>query len=112
LNPPKVHTLDSITLDHLWAENKWSKPLIKIDVEGAEDKVMLGAVNMLQSSNPTLVMEYMLPVNNSGDTSHGKAVSMLNSLGYQSYCINNKGILELVENIEYYMRHVDLHSDN
>lgn len=49
--PEKVE-IEAITLDKLILDNNLNPAIIKIDVEGAEDKVIAGAENTLHQHSP------------------------------------------------------------
>jgi FkbM family methyltransferase len=53
----RVHRVPTVRLDD-WAEGRERINLIKIDVEGAEERVLAGAQEMLARHRPILVTEY------------------------------------------------------
>ena len=58
-NPDKktIMTVPSITLDSFFQEKKLKPDIVKIDVEGAEIKVLRGMKNLLKDSAPKLFVE-------------------------------------------------------
>jgi len=71
-----------------------SVKLIKIDVEGAEQLVVLGAANLIAQHHPDLIIEitdqYLKPF---GHSARGLSDSLC-SLGYRMYKITPKGLIE------------------
>ncbi len=91
----KKVTVRAVTLDE-YAKTHRSPSLIKIDVEGAEEKVIRGARRMLQEKNPIVIIE----VWEKNNDLHKKAIRELYSLGYQSYRITSEGDMTLFENMD------------
>lgn len=90
--------VQAITLDN-YCDSHLKPNFLKIDVEGAESRVIEGGAKALTEGNPTIAMEVWKRV--SGDnTSHLKAIEILYDLGYKSYKINNEGELEFIEKID------------
>jgi len=86
--------IESMTLDNY--VNTHSKPtVIKMDVEGAESKVIEGGLKILKNTNPIIAME--VHGMNSGVKSSIRAVEGLYDLGYKSYEITEKSKLKPVE---------------
>ncbi len=102
--------IPALTLDSIFAEGN-TPNLIKIDVEGAEGSVILGAKNVLQEAHPIVIMEYLTAAQYNND-SHVAATQLLTSLGYQSHYIQENGGLVKVETIDAYLKEVNLDSDN
>ena len=74
---PKTAVVTCRRLDSVIAEMRLPPPdVIKIDVEGAEDLVLLGATECLSNTRPKIVMELH------GVTSARAAFARLSSLGY------------------------------
>ncbi len=87
----------AFTLDEYCKSNHILPDFIKIDVEGAEQYVIEGAIDILTSHNLTLSLEILKsPLPNE---SHLRAVEILYSLGYKSYFIKENGELELKEKL-------------
>ena len=108
--PPKESIVKGLTLDSFLEKNNVRPSLIKIDVEGAEHQVIGGAVKHLQQFKPMIVMEYLS--SNRGNRPHVQAAQSLLALGYEQYCIDAKGGLSAVENVEHHLRAQQLDSDN
>lgn len=107
--PQKVIVKSEILDQFLELENL-SPRIIKIDVEGAEYKVIKGGLNFLKNSSTFVVMEYLS--DNRGNDEHIKAEQLLLNMGYTTHIINEKGLLESVENISNYLQDNNLESDN
>lgn len=85
----KTETLDAHIRTH-------TKPtVLKIDVEGAEEQVLIGATRFLSENAPIVAME-IWGANNGGDISM-RAVERLRGFGYVSYRIDSEGDLESIE---------------
>jgi FkbM family methyltransferase len=86
--PVKTTTLD------IYTQNHTQPTFIKIDVEGAEESVIRGAIKLLSSNAPIIALE-VWGKNNGGDISM-KAVDLLRTLGYKSFSIDKQGNLDAV----------------
>jgi hypothetical protein len=100
---PKKQEVQAITIDLLVIQEKIMPNIIKIDVEGAEYKVIEGAAQFLQSNSPKIAMEYVAP--HRGNKEHTKAHHLL-------YLIDKDGYLQNVANINAYLEDEELESDN
>ena len=69
-------------LDSLF-KNKKNIKLIKIDVEGKELQVLLGAKNILLSNRPIILFEHHLQ--NFDEKGNSKCISFLSTMGYKTY---------------------------
>lgn len=69
-------------LDSLF-KNKKNIQLIKIDVEGKELQVLLGAKNILLSNRPIILFEHHLQ--NFDEKGNSKCISFLSTMGYKTY---------------------------
>ena len=69
-------------LDSLF-KNKKDIHLIKIDVEGKELEVLLGAKNILFNNRPIILFEHHLQ--NFDENGNSKCISFLSSMGYKTY---------------------------
>lgn len=85
--------VETITLND-YIKNHSKPTIIKIDVEGAESKVIEGGKEFLKNNSPIISME-VWDKNNGGEISM-KAVEKLRELGYQTYFINLAGDLEKI----------------
>ena len=108
-SPPKKVTIAATTIDKI-CNNGFLPKIIKIDVEGAELEVIKGGEDILKQHSPTLVMEYL--TSERQNAAHRKASELLQSWGYSSYRIDEKGNLEKVVDIDGYLKKEDLESDN
>ncbi|MGK2946971.1 MAG: FkbM family methyltransferase [Acidimicrobiales bacterium] len=56
----RVLQVDGVTLDELWRRiGRPTVPLVKIDVEGAEPRVLAGAVELVDACRPVLTVEVL-----------------------------------------------------
>lgn len=106
--PEKV-TVNARTIDQVLKEEHFRPDIIKIDVEGAEDKVIAGATDCLQHETQ-VVMEYLPPRRD--NKAHQTAASMLLVAGYQAYIINREGKCEAVADIDAHLEANNTESDN
>ena len=107
---PEATEIEAITINQLILQHKITPQIIKIDVEGAEDKVIAGAQEALQTIHPFIVLEYLEPSRQ--NEAHRKAAKLLQLTDYQAYSIDEKGELVLCEDIESYLAAQQLDSDN
>lgn len=86
---PDDATLESVpsaTIDHLVTQNAVHEPkLIKIDVEGAEFQVIQGAVQVLESCSPTVIVEVRR------GTTMESVTSLMNSMRYMGVELRSTG---------------------
>ena len=97
-------------LDDLIKGNKNKIDFIKLDVEGAEHKVLIGAENLIKSDQPTISLEYVHT--SRSNKAHRAAGDYLIKLGYQSYLILDSGDVEIVEDLDRSLDNRHLESDN
>lgn len=107
---PEAIEIEAVTINQLVLQHKISPKIIKIDVEGAEDKVIAGAQEALQVIHPFIVLEYLEPSRQ--NEAHRKAAKLLQLAGYQAHSIDEKGELVLCKDIESYLAAQQLDSDN
>jgi FkbM family methyltransferase len=105
--PPVAHRIPTQTLDALLARHQLQPSLIKIDVEGAEPRVIRGGANYLQAHHPVIVMEY-LP----GSLPHQEAAGQLLAWGYAAYTLTPEGMTVVIGDPEAYLKDQGLDSDN
>ncbi|SNC66076.1 methyltransferase, FkbM family [Hymenobacter gelipurpurascens] len=76
-------------IDDVLATTNREPAVIKIDVEGAELKVIGGAADSLRRLRPFVVMEYLEPKRHNAE--HQKAVTLLQELGYAAHSLDAAG---------------------
>jgi FkbM family methyltransferase len=101
--------METTTIDTITGSD-FKPNYIKIDVEGAENKVIKGGVNFLKENNPIIIMEYISKTR--GNANHQSAVIQMQNLNYKTYTINSLGSLEDVGDLDTYLIHNNLESDN
>ena len=110
-NPPRPVNVPSIALDDFIIRHQLQPRIIKIDVEGAEDQVVQGMQNFLNSySDCAIVMEYLGTQRH--NQAHQEAIKLLKEWGYQSFIIDSRGLLEPVADLNGYFDEKHLESDN
>jgi FkbM family methyltransferase len=81
-----VKTLDEIVKDNSGID------LIKIDVEGSEYQVILGALNTIKNFKPTIVVELLRKWMRPFESSPQMVLDHLSSLGYSCFAVSNDSI--------------------
>lgn len=84
--------------------------VIKIDVEGAELKVITGGMPYFRNNDPVIAMEYLAP--GRGNEAHREALALLRQNSYQTYVPDADGLLQEVANPEQHLEQHKLESDN
>ncbi len=107
---PNEINIQSIILDDFLSDEKVYPKIFKIDVEGAENKVINGLSNYLTKNAPFVVIEYLSEER--GNKEHQEAVNKLNSMGYFSFVIDKTGKLRKLESASKYLEGNNLESDN
>lgn len=107
---PKEVNIKSIMLDDFLSDKKLNPKIIKIDVEGAELKVIKGFKKHLLEHTPLIVIEYLS--DERGNTAHIEAEKLLESLGFQPHIIDRRGSLQSVKSISSFFKEKGLDSDN
>ena len=78
----------AVCLDDLLAERQWlTVSLVKIDVQGAEERVLLGAQQLLDKFHPALFIEIDDPILRSMGSSAERILHHLSVLGYRTHRI-------------------------
>ncbi|MFI5134252.1 MAG: FkbM family methyltransferase [Chitinophagales bacterium] len=101
----EAHTLDSIV-----RQSGIVPSAIKIDVEGAEDKVIGGGRETLTKYSPIVIMEFLS--HESRNLPHRIAHDLLLSFGYSSFSIQDDGSLRSCANVLEQLKEKNLDSDN
>ncbi|TVR89106.1 MAG: FkbM family methyltransferase [Saprospirales bacterium] len=107
---PVEANVQAVTLDFFVRSHSIIPTTIKIDVEGAEYKVLSGSKNVLAKHSPTIAMEYLSPRRN--NQNHVLANNLLLDLGYSAHIIDSKGLLQKTRDLDEHMRTSGLESDN
>ena len=107
---PKKVDVKSIILDDILSQNNLTPKMIKIDVEGAELKVINGMKKHIKKERPIIVMEYLS--NNRNNDIHIQAERYLLSENYISHLIDKSGHLLKAQNISQYLTENNMESDN
>lgn len=100
------------TIDHFCNQKHITPDFIKIDVEGAEDKVVEGAASLLAAHNTVVSVEYIRPKNDTGSSAHQRAFDKLVSLGKKPHLIDTHGQLFSVSNMDDYFSKSSSDSEN
>lgn len=106
----KTNTVPILVLDELIRSEKIEKALLKIDVEGGESSVLRGLQSALKEKNLIIAMEYLLPKKER--TLHQESADILFKNDFKSHVITADGNLESIDDIDIYLRHSGIHSDN
>jgi FkbM family methyltransferase len=90
-NPDKknIMTVPSITLDSFFQEKKLKPDIVKIDVEGAEIKVLRGMRNLLKDSAPKLFVEVHPLTMPDYQSCVEEVINLIMSNGYEVFEIEN-----------------------
>ncbi len=107
---PKEVNVKSIMLDDFLSDKKSNPKLIKIDVEGAELKVIKGFKKHLSEMSPLVVIEYLS--DERGNTAHVEAEKLLGSLGFQPHIIDSTGNLQHLKSVSSFFKEKGIDSDN
>ncbi len=107
---PRKVIVEAVTLDAYFAKEGTTPAVVKIDVEGAEERVVAGMKQLLQQSSPMVVMEYWGPER--PHLGHRKATEVFISLGYVPHFLNESGDPVLCENPDTYLSSLEEESDN
>ena len=107
---PKEIQINSICIDIFFTQNEIQPKVIKIDVEGAEDRVIRGMKSHLEVHSPFIVLEYLS--SQRGNNSHKEAEALLIKLGYQPHQITKMGDLLSLPSVSAYLEKYKMESDN
>ncbi len=109
-NAPTEVRVGSTQLDAFVAERGLGPDIVKIDVEGAEFRVINGFREYLSSHSPYVVMEYVSEAR--GNAEHANAERLLLSLGYRAYLIDERGHFRQTQDVREHIRASGEESDN
>jgi FkbM family methyltransferase len=109
-HPPQAVKVNSVLLDAFLEGEGFRPELIKIDVEGAEERVLLGAKEFLNNNSPHVVMEYVC--DQRGNAAHQRAEEWLREWGFAPHILSKKGRPEACADVRGYLRETGLESDN
>lgn len=107
---PREVMVEAIVMDEFADSHRITPKIVKIDVEGAEFKVISGLKRMLGDHSPIMVIEFLSEAR--GNEEHLKARQLLLENGYHSYSISQNGSLSPVSDIEAYLKDQKVDSDN
>lgn len=108
---PVVNRVQTQTGDIFLKQHNITPSFIKIDVEGAEEKVISGLQEYLSASNPFVIMEFANNIR--GNKPHISAENILQQLGYHAHCITNDGeMIKIKGGTSAYVEELRLVSDN
>ena len=109
-NVPGKIAVKATSLDAFIAENNITPAMIKIDVEGAEVKVIRGGLHYFRENNPLVIMEYLQPSRQNHQ--HRQAAQLMYDSGFESFTISDDGSLQKCSDIDGWLREQHLDSDN
>ena len=107
---PKKIQIEAINVGNFFQESDTHPSIIKIDVEGAEEKVMKGLSTYLEQHAPVIIMEYLSAER--GNEAHQKAIAILAQCQYKIFTLNNEGQLDPCLDPEAYLNKHNSDSDN
>lgn len=107
---PKEVQIEAVVLGEVLKAELLVPKIIKIDVEGAEFKVISGLQEFLKWQSPAIVMEYLS--NERGNEPHREAEKLLKKFQYKAYLIAQSGDLQPIQNVSSYLSDTDMESDN
>jgi len=91
--------VEGITLDSFCASEGIVPNYIKIDVEGAEEKVLIGASKLLKEHSPIVLLEvWFKPFTEN----YERSIDILNSYGYKMFAIDDEGGLNKIQSLIQY----------
>lgn len=108
--PPQVVEVKTTTLDRVVNYTEWGPQFIKMDVEGAEELVILGGQDTIARFKPAIAMEYL--AGKGADSSYKRAVEAMKKAGYQCCILQNNGAPKPCDDIDKFLTDNNLDSDN
>jgi FkbM family methyltransferase len=96
--------VEAITLDFFCSSEKIVPNYIKIDVEGAEEKVLVGASELLTENSPIILLEvWFKPFTEN----YKRSIDILNTYGYKMFAIDDEGEIDEIKNLIGYFDYLD-----
>jgi FkbM family methyltransferase len=105
-----VSKVESITMDSFCAKEKIPSAIVKIDAEGAEYDILLGADIFLSSQGTVIIMEFLSEERS--NENHRHAAAFLKQKGYGLFVINQHGHLLDCADPGTWLRENRMSSDN
>ena len=97
-------------LDDLWPRGTPPPDIVKVDVEGAEDRVIRGMSTLLSGRAPAIILEFLC---DERDNAHHRiAEDLLRSAGYHPHRIDAAGGTVSLPSVTEYLRATGAESDN
>jgi len=109
-NKPRETKIETIPLSKFIEQHQLEPKIIKIDVEGAEFKVIKGLENFINNNDTIIVMEFLS--NKRDNEEHIKAQKLLFKYNYLPFAILDTGKLLEIDNLVKHFEDNDLDSDN
>jgi FkbM family methyltransferase len=106
----KTNTVPILILDDLIRNERIDKAILKIDVEGGEASVLRGLQSVLKEKKLIIAMEYIQ--SKEGSKLHRESAEILFKNDYKSHAITQDGSLQSIDDIDLYLHHSGIHSDN
>ena len=110
---PQAISIEAITLDEFVSAQKILPKVVKIDVEGAEYKVVKGFQTSLQANTSRsliVIMEYLSHTR--GNAPHMQSEKSLREWGFEPRIIDRSGDLQEVDDVPTYLEQGKMESDN
>jgi FkbM family methyltransferase len=105
-----TNTVPILILDDLIHDEHVDTAVLKIDVEGGESSVLRGLQSALKEKKLIIAMEYLL--SKEGSKLHQASAEILLKNDFKSHAISADGTLHPIDDIDIYLRHAGLDSDN
>lgn len=85
--------VDLVTLD-TYVQNSGVPRLVKVDVEGYEEQVIVGSQHLLSEHHPGLLLEMDPLLRQRAGTEHRRLMDRLKALGYAALSLTERGLRE------------------
>ncbi|MDX6767763.1 MAG: FkbM family methyltransferase [Candidatus Methylacidiphilales bacterium] len=84
-------------LDDLWAQHRFPLPtVIKLDVEGHERSILLGALKTLSAATPTIIFELIPPSCERAGHTVGALIDLLRDAGYTFFAFSGNKMIPAI----------------